>query len=317
VTASRRALVVGSRGQDGRLLCRLLASRGYDWVGVARNATDDGGIGWSRVVDVTDAEQVDHLVAAVRPDEVYHLAAFHGSAESDGGSEGALRDSLEVNVLSLGFLLEAIRRRASAARLFYAASSHVFGEPEVAPQDEETPLRPSTTYGVTKAAGLMLCRAYRAQHGVFAAAGILYNHESGLRAPEFVSSRIVDAALAIRKGGVSPLTLARLAASADWGYAPEYVEAMHRILQLERPDDFVVATGRSHSVAEFAAAAFAAVGLDWRDHVREDAARPVRSHRGLVGDPRRLEAATGWRARVVLPELASVLVREREARGAA
>jgi GDPmannose 4,6-dehydratase len=307
----RRAIVLGSRGQDGRLLSGLLGGRGYHVVGIARGAVDGGLPGGPTAVELTDPAAVDRLVGEVQPDEVYHLAACHGSSEATASDAAALlRRSLEVNTLSLGYVLEAIRTRSPATRLFYAASSHVFGHPSSSPQDEATPLAPTSAYGISKAAAVMLCRAYRATHGVFAATGILYLHESGLRGPGFLSSRLVDGALAVRRGVQSEVVVGRLAAEADWGYAPEYVDAMHRILQLERADDFVVATGRRHSVRDFAAEVFAAVGLDWARHVREEPGL-VPVHPPLVGDPRRLQHATGWRARVELPELARLLVRER------
>ena len=308
----KQAIIIGSGGQDGLLLSELLSEKGYGWMGLARHAVHLGGIEWHEAVDITDAAQMARVIGAVRPDEAYHLAAYHHAAE--GGTARTaevLRHSLAVNVLSLGCLLEAVRNHSPATRVFYASSSHVFGEPSQEPQDEQTLLAPTTPYGISKAAGLMLCRVYRRQHGVFAAAGILYNHESRYRPARFVSSRIVDGALAIQRGERQELVLGRLDAEVDWGYAPEYVEAMHRIVQQDAADDFVVATGRKHSVRDFAAAAFAALGLDWRAHVREDPSLPLASHRGLVGDSSRLAARTRWRAQVVLPELAQRLVQDR------
>ncbi len=308
---ARTALIVGSRGQDGRLLSGLLARRGYDWLGVAR-VTTDGTLPWDGPVDITSAAAVRLLVGALRPDEIYHLAAHHQSAETvaSAGSD-LLERSFAVNVLSLGHVLEAVRHGSPASRVFYAASSHVFGEPEGEPQDESTPLAPLSVYGITKAAGLMLCRTYRRSHGVFASAGILYNHESEHRLPHFVSAKIVDGAVAIRDGRSTELVLGNLDAEADWGWAPEYVDAMTRILALDTPDEFVIASGRRRSVRDFVACTFDALSLDWRRHVRDDRTLGVRAHRGLVGNADKLRTKTGWRAEVELPELVALLLRSR------
>jgi GDPmannose 4,6-dehydratase len=309
---SPKALIVGSGGQDGRLLSEFLAAKGYRILGLTRGGMAVPGLGGEGSVDITNAGEVLRLVDAVHPDEVYHLAAFHHSADSapPAGTD-LLRRSIDVNLLSLGHFLEALRQRAPAARLFYAASSQVFGEPAAEPQDETTPLAPTTIYGISKAAAVFLCRAYRRDHGFFASAGILYNHESIYRPAQFVSMKIVDGAIAVMRGERRELVLGDLGAEVDWGYAGEYVQAMHRILQLDGADEFVVATGRKHSVQEFAAIAFELVGLDWRKHVRE--ARPGGSRRvhRLVGDPRKLRARAGWEAAVQLPELVRLLMRGR------
>ncbi|NRQ35800.1 GDP-mannose 4,6-dehydratase [Nonomuraea sp. NN258] len=277
------SLVVGAYGQDGTLLRELLARRGDDVVAVGRGDAD-----------ITRGEEVSGLVKEVAPDEVYLLAAVQGSAQ-DAPSDP--RASYEVNVLPVTYFAESLLAHAPAARLFYAASSHVFGEPDTPVQDESTPLRPTTLYGITKAAGLLHCRAYRRQ-GLFVSAGILYNHESPLRRPDFVSRKIVRAAA---RG--EQVTLGSLAATVDWGHAPDYVAAMAAILRAPEPDDFVVATGEPHTVGEFAAIAFGLAGLDWRDHVREDPAVLRRNGGPLIGDASRLRAATGWRPTVNFPDM--------------
>ncbi|MGV9772497.1 GDP-mannose 4,6-dehydratase [Streptosporangium sp. NPDC003464] len=272
-------LVVGAHGQDGTLLRELLARRGDAVVAVGRG----------EVADITRRDEVVRLVEAVRPDEVYLLAAVQGPAQ-DGPADA--RASYEVNTLPVVYFAEALLAHAPAGRLFYAASSHVFGEPETAVQDESTPLRPTSLYGITKAAGLLHCRAYR-ERGVFVSAGILYNHESPLRRPGFVSRKIVRAAARAEE-----VTLGSLSATVDWGYAPDYVAAMAAVLQADGPGDFVVATGEPHTVEEFAATAFGLAGLDWRRYVRQDPALPHRGGKPLVGDAGRLRAVTGWRPTV-------------------
>ncbi len=298
-----KALILGHRGQDGTLLAEHLMRAGHEVVGVSR----DGPI------DICDARAVADFVGAERPDHVYHLAAFHHAAEEAPGGSGALFvRSYETHVLSLVHFLEAIRAVSPSTRLFYAASSLIFGRPEAPVQDERSPIAPDSVYGITKAAGLLTCRHYRHEHGLFAAAGILYNHESWLRAPSFVSRKIVVAAVAIAAGRRrEKLVVGELAAATDWGFAPDFVDAFQRILDAPRPDDFIVATGSAHTVRDFVAAAFAAVGLDWRNHVEERPGLLVRKPAARVGDARRLGEVTGWRPRVSFEEMVRLLV-ERE-----
>lgn len=293
------AIVVGANGQDGVLLSGLLRAQGYRVVPVGQHGA----------IDITRPDDVVELVTGLQPDEIYLLAAVQSSSQ-DPVTEPVLlaHRSYAVNTLSVVHFLEAVERHSPATRLFYAASSHVFGVPDTPVQDETTPLRPTSVYGISKAAGLLHCRTYRAR-GVFASVGILYSHESPLRRPGFVSRKIVDAAVRIQRGEAHRLVLGGLTAEVDWGYAPDYVEAMKRILSLAAPDDYVVASGVRHTVGEFAATAFAAVGLDWRDHVEENAAVLTRPNFPLVGDASRLRAATGWRPSVDFAGMVRALLR--------
>ncbi|MDP9796842.1 GDPmannose 4,6-dehydratase [Catenuloplanes nepalensis] len=296
---ARTAIVVGADGQDGVLLSESLRARGDRVVPVGRRGT----------IDITRPDDVAGLVAGLRPDEVYLLAAVHHSAQDTVTDPVRLcHRSYAVNTFSAVHFLDAVERHSPATRVFYAASSHVFGVPGTPVQDEATPLRPTSIYGISKAAGLLHCRTYRAR-GVFASAGILYNHESPLRRPGFVSRKIVDAVVRIQRGDAGRLVLGSLSAGSDWGYAPDYVEAMRRILDLAEPDDFVVASGVRHTVGEFAAIAFEAAGLDWRDHVEEDAAVLTRPDVPLVGDASRLRAATGWRPSLGFADMVRTLLR--------
>lgn len=290
-----KAFVVGSAGQDGTLLTAHLRARGYLVEGVTRAART--------------AEEIAALVADARPDEIYYLAAFHHSSEDPPIDPRVLVDtSVAVHVTQLVAFLDAIRKRSPATRLFYAASSLVFGDVIEAPQTEDTPLRPQCAYGITKSAGLQLCRLYRRSHGVFAAVGILYNHESSLRAPKFVSKKIVKAAVEIHRGLRDKLVLGSLAAEIDWGYAPDFVDAMHRILRLDAADDFIIATGETHSVRQFVELAFDRLGLDWRRHVEENAAVITRPPLARVGDASKLARATGWRPSTSFVDMVHALV---------
>lgn len=297
-----KAIVIGCNGQDGTLLSALLHQKGYTVYGID-HAPNDGTQSFVRfsVLDVRDSDQLNELIADVGPDEIYYLAAYHHSAEQPQRPKETVGLTLAVNTQGLNNVLAAIADfPASKPRTFYAASSRVFGEPQGEVQDENTPLAPLCAYGISKAAGICLCRYYRREHQVYASTGILYNHESPLRSQHFVTRKIVHAAVRISSGLERELVLGDLDAQVDWGWAPDYVEAMHAILGLTCPGDFVIATGVLHSVREFVEIAFSAVGLDWRQHVveRPDVLDRRRSVKPLRGNSEKLWTATGWRPRV-------------------
>jgi GDPmannose 4,6-dehydratase len=308
----KKAIVVGSEGQDGRLLFDLLSRRDYGVFGVGRDAVRGLTEGIAAPVEVLNGANVAEAVQRVVPDEIYYLAAVHHSSQEVSGDfpRALFRDSFNVNVNGLLNFLEAMRLHAPKSRLFYAASSHVFGVPAASPQNENTPLAPRCVYGITKTAGVRCCGFYRENYGIFAACGILYNHESSYRRAEFVTSKIVRSAVRIKHGQSEKLTLGDLSAKVDWGYAPDYVHAMTRILSLEKPEDFVIASGEAHSVREFVEIAFEAAGLDWKNHVTEDASMIGKSRLGLVGDSSKLRRMTGWSPTVNFKEMVRLLVEE-------
>jgi GDPmannose 4,6-dehydratase len=209
-------------------------------------------------------------------------------------------------------VLQAMTVCSPEGRLFYAASSHVFGSSLADQVNESSPLRPDSPYAISKTAGLRCCRSFREQEGLFVATGILFNHESCLRKPSFVSQKIVRGALRARRDPAFRLTLGDLDACVDWGYAPDYVDAMFRILQLPEPDDFVVASGELHSVGEFAKLAFEEVGLDWRNRVETDAQLLKRASYPVRGDSTKLRSATGWSPSVTFRDLVINLVHGAE-----
>ena len=280
------ALVIGAGGQDGRLLTEKLLATGWRVYAWSRDSGD-------QLAHPTMTR--DSLLRA-NPTHIYYLAAHHHSSQDKPPEPGELfRASYATHVEGLIHVLETMRQDLREARLFYAASSHCFGSQPATPvQEESTPLNPDNVYGITKTAGVHACRYYRNDHGVFASAGFLYNHESPYRRPEFVTTKIIRAAIDISRGKRDLLVLGDLSAQVDWGWAPDYVDAMTRILHLDRPDDFVIATGQPHTVGEFAQIAFAGVGLDWRKHVQENAGIITKRKLGLVGNPEKLKAATGW-----------------------
>ncbi len=299
----KHAIIVGSEGQDGRLLFDRLERDGYSVLGIGRGKTSP--------VDILDRDGVRALVSSFRPDEVYYLAAHHGSSQDLGAEESLdlLQASHEVHVAGLLHFLEALRRDRPSASLFYAASSRIFGHPETETQDETTPLDPRCAYGITKACGTLCCRLYRRLHSLRASVGILYNHESPARLAGFVSRKIVDGAVAIQRGNRTPLVVADLGARVDWGFAPDFVEAMVRIAAREEPGDFVVATGVARSVREFVEVAFGLAGLDWRKHVVEDPSLVARPSPTLVGNARKLRTMTGWAPSVSFEEMVGILYR--------
>jgi GDPmannose 4,6-dehydratase len=306
----KRALILGSRGQDGELLTRHLTAREYHVVGVDRDSVDCSRGSSMPPVDVMDPASIHAFVRSFQPAEVYYLAAFHHSSQStDLLAPAAMwSTSFDIHVHGLINTLEALRDAAPEARLFYAASSLVFGEPEQSPQTEAVPLNPQCVYGITKAAGSRVCDFYRQQYSIHAGVGFLYNHESHLRTEAFLSRKIVKTAVRIKHGEADELVLGNLSAQSDWGYAPDYVDAMHRIVNLPEPDDFVVATGRLHCVQDWVEAAFGALDLDWRRYCREDPSLITRRKRPLVGDSSKLRDRTGWRPATSFADMVSIMV---------
>ncbi len=306
----RRAIVVGAYGQDGRLLSTELDEHQYIVTRVGRTTVCTGDEP-ARPFDIRNAAAVDQLLDSTSPDEIYYLAAHHHSAEeSTGDTATLLRESVTVHCLCLVNFLNAMQRRGGKARLFYASSSLVFGNPDEAPQNENTPLRPVCAYGTTKLTGMNICDIYRREHGMFCCSGILFNHESPYRSPQFVTKKIVSGAINIHLGLQDELTVGSLAAQADWGAAVDYVHAMRAILSLPKPDNFVVATGVLHSVEDLARAAFSALGMEYEKYVREDPGLMQRSIRKvpLVGDAAKLKASTGWSPQIGFEEMIREMV---------
>jgi GDPmannose 4,6-dehydratase len=300
--AGRVALITGISGQDGSYLVELLLTQGYEVHGLLRPGERAVANTRAYEADLSDAEAIRTIVATVKPDECYHLAAQTFVL-------GEEFPTIRTNVNGTLHVLEALRHVTPKCRVFFAGSSEMFGEPESAPQDETTPLRPRNVYGVSKVAGYHLMRVYREQHGLFACCGILYNHESPRRSPQFVTKKIVDAAVRIKAGVETRLLLGNLDAVRDWGHARDYVRAMWSMLQAEAPDDYVVATGVGHTVREFVETAFDAVNSNWRAYVhcvpefwRPNEAVP------LVGNASKARNLLGWQPEVGFADLVREMV---------
>jgi GDPmannose 4,6-dehydratase len=265
-----------------------------------------------RTLDICDQDVFAAFLREARPDECYHLAAFQRSSATrtvpvDEGTDE--RASIETNFLSVHTILRTLCECRPECRVFLAASCHMFGDTTETPQTERTPFAPTNIYGITKAAATLLGRFYRGQKGMFVCTGILYNHESPLRGPDFVTARIAQAAVRIKQGSTEKLTLGNLYAQVDWGFAGDYVQAMHAMLQAEKPEDFIIASGELHRVRDFAEIAFRHVGLDWTAYVQEDASVHAPVSRAVYqGDATAIRERIGWKPRTTFEELVKMMV---------
>jgi GDPmannose 4,6-dehydratase len=319
------ALIAGVTGQDGAYLAHLLLEHGYVVHGTSRDAALARLDGLSSLgirdkvalhsMSPADFQSVAQVVESVAPDEIYNLS---------GQSSVSLSFTQPAETLlgiALGTLnmLEMLRRLGSNVRFYNAGSSECFGETGKQPANEDTVSRPKSPYGVAKAAAISLVANYRESYGLFACSGLLFNHESPLRPNRFASRKITTAAARIGAGSGERLALGNLSIWRDWGWAPDYVEAMWKMLQCKEPSDFVVASGAAHSLEEFVATAFAEVGLDWREHVDQDTSllRPSDIPYSL-GDPAKASRVLNWRSTVTFSEIVRRMVRaEQEGPGAA
>ncbi|MEI2643028.1 MAG: GDP-mannose 4,6-dehydratase [Candidatus Nanopelagicales bacterium] len=315
----KTALITGITGQDGSYLAELLLEKGYTVHGLIRRAStfnthridhlytdphDPDARLFLHYGDLTDSSRLTTLIEKVAPDEVYHLGAQSHVRVSFDEPEF----TGDVSGLGTTRILEAIRATQVPSRFYQASSSEMFGS-SPPPQSESSPLMPRSPYAAAKLYAYWMTRNYREAYGMFAVNGILFNHESPRRGETFVSRKISMAAARIAAGKQQYLYLGNLDARRDWGYAKEYVEAMWLMLQVEEPNDFVVATGTSYSVRDFLEFAFGHVGLDWEKHVRFDERylRPTEVD-DLVGDPSKAERMLEWKARTLAPDLATLMV---------
>ena len=315
-----RALITGISGQDGSYLAELLLNKGYDVFGIVRRSSSlntdrlqpiyqDPHEASARLHliygDLNDASSLNRILRQVKPDEIYNL-----------GAQSHVRVSFdipeytgEVSALGMTRLLEAIRDTGLRPRIYQASSSEMFGKVLEVPQKETTPFYPRSPYAVAKVYAHMLAVNYRESYGYHISCGILFNHESPRRGPTFVTRKITRAVAAIKHGLQDKLYLGNLDARRDWGYAPEFVEAMWRMLQQPEPDDYVIATGEQHSVREFLSEAFSYVGLDWQQYVAIDQRyfRPAEVDT-LLGDASKALRQLGWKPRTSFSELVHIMV---------
>jgi GDPmannose 4,6-dehydratase len=312
------ALITGITGQDGSYLTELLLEKGYAAHGIVRRTSDllriehlrrDPKIYDKSLFlhdgDFSDTTALRRIFREVSPSEVYHLA---GQSHVGRSFEKPELTCSEVGMSTLG-LLEIVRDQSPAVKFYHASTCEIFGNASESPQNEETPMRPSSPYGCAKAFATMLARVYRQSYGLFVCNGILYNHESPRRGENFVTRKISRAAARISRGLDDSLTLGNLESKRDWGRAQDYVVAMWMMLQQAKPDDYIVATGETHSVREFVEAAFEVVDLPWKKFVKHDTAfdRPIEPA-DLVGSADKIRKTLGWKPRGNFKQLVREMV---------
>lgn len=313
------ALITGITGQDGSYLAELLIEKGYEVHGLIRRSSSfntsridhlyqDRHVESPSLVlhygDLTDGSRLVSLVGELKPDEIYNLGAQSHVRVSFDEPEF----TGDVTGLGVTRLLEAVRLASPKSRYYQASSSEMFGA-SAPPQNEATPFYPRSPYGAAKVYSYWMTRNYREAYGMFAVNGILFNHESPRRGETFVTRKITRAAARIRAGAQKKLFLGNLDAVRDWGYAPEYVEGMWRMLQNDKPSDYVLATGQAATIRDFLDHSFGHLGLDWKEHVEFDERylRPTEVD-SLIGDATHAQEQLGWQAKTMTPELARIMV---------
>jgi GDPmannose 4,6-dehydratase len=313
----KRALITGITGQDGSYLAELLLSKGYEVHGLVRRVVLEAPEQrLSRMLPFLDQIKlhsaslenyagIHHSIAAIQPDECYHLAAQSYVSYSFDEEFS----TLNVNINGTHYLLAALKSLAPKCRFYFAGSSEMFGNADEAPQNERTRFHPRSIYGISKVAGFELTRNYREGSAIHASSGILFNHESPRRGYEFVTRKISYGVARIVTGKAQTLRLGNLDAKRDWGHAREYVDAMWRMLQQDEPGDFVIATGKTHSVRDFAELAFSSVGLDYEKYLVLDANlfRPGEA-RQLVGDAAKAREQLGWQPQTQFEDLVREMI---------
>jgi GDPmannose 4,6-dehydratase len=314
------AMICGISGQDGAYLAQLLLNKGYEVYGTSRDAQMATFYNLTRLnirnrvltesMAPNDFRSVLQVLAKVKPDELYNLSG-QSSVGLSFQQPAETLESISVGTLNI---LEAIRFIKIPTRFYNAGSSECFGNSSDA-ADENTPFHPRSPYAVAKSAAFWEVANYREAYGLFACSGILFNHESPLRPERFVTKKIVSAACRIAAGSKEKLSLGNISICRDWGWAPEYVEAMWLMMQQKSPDDYVIATGESHSLQEFVAAAFDAVGLDWRKHVVSDPSlyRPTEIIAGR-GNPAKARERLGWKAQYKMHDVVRLMIQEEQNR---
>ena len=312
----KRALITGITGQDGSYLAELLLSKGYEVFGVVRRSSslnrgridpifDASERGHLRYGDLADASSINRLLREIKPDEIYNLGAqSHVQVSFDVPEYTA-----ETTGLGTLRLLEAIRESGFSPKFYQAGSSEMYGLVQEIPQSEKTPFYPRSPYGAAKVYAHWIAVNYREAHGMFICNGILFNHESPRRGENFVTRKITRGVAAIKQGLATKLALGNLEAKRDWGFAKDYVEAMWQMMQLDKPGDYVIATGETHTVREFCEHAFAHVGLDYREHVVVDPKyfRPTEVDL-LIGDATKAQKTFGWKPKTTFADLVKLMV---------
>lgn len=315
--SKKKALITGITGQDGSYLAEFLLEKGYEVHGIVRRVAieDPEHRLWrirhllEKIVlhssSIENYASIFNVVEKVRPDECYHLASesFVSYSFDDEFS------MINTNINGTHYMLSALKKKTPYCRFYFAASSEMFGNAKETPQNENTPFYPRSSYGISKVAGFHLTRNYQESYNLHASSGILFNHESPRRGFEFVTRKVTSGVARIKLGLTRELRLGNLEAQRDWGYAGDYVKAMWLILQQDKPDDYVIATGDVHSVGELVELAFSYADLDWREYVNVDEKlyRPAEPHK-LIGDFTKAKKVLGWKPSISFEELIKMMV---------
>jgi len=312
----KKAIITGVKGQDGSYLAELLLSKGYEVHGIVRRETIENNEKFKNIEKIRDKIIIHEgsineylniykIFTKVMPDECYHLSAPSFVNYSFSDDFQTMNNSFN----STHYLLSTIKEVKKDCKFYFAGSSEMFGEPLVSPQNENTPFNPKSIYGISKVSSHYLVKNYRERERIFASTGIMYNHESPRRGSHFVTKKIISTAVKIKKGLAEDLFLGNLDVKRDWGYAPDYVTGMWQILQQEIPDDFILSTGRLHSVKEFLTIAFNHVGLNYNDYLKidENFFRPAEVET-LLADPAKAKKELTWSPKTNFNELVIEMV---------
>ncbi|MCX7991072.1 MAG: GDP-mannose 4,6-dehydratase [Proteobacteria bacterium] len=297
-----KIFVVGAGGQDGRIICNLLGKESI--IGFHKDFVVNFGEDKKISVKTYEKELIKSLVKEYKPKFLYYLASYHHSSEEAPEDDISLTEKSNfTHFILYNYFLEAIRLYSPETRVFYSASSLIFGNPPTDIQDEKTPINPVCIYGITKASGFFLGRYYRDNYHLFVSNGILYNHESEFRSDRFLFPKIIKSAIDIKKGKLDKIIVGNLSSVTDWGYAYDYVDAMIKILHIDKPDDFVIATGEGHTVRDLVEVVFTVLGLDYKNYVCEDKNILKRNKPILIGNPKKLSEKTGWKRSLGFKEM--------------
>lgn len=299
----KKALIIGSSGQDGQLLNKLLKENNYDVMGLNKESN----------IKITSFEETSKLIKNKQFNEIYYLAAFHHSSEDEKPDDLLLfKESFEINFFGLINILESIKLYSKDTKLFYAASSHIFGMPKENIQTENTCINPTNIYGISKSSSLFACRYYRNNYGLFVSVGILYNHESILRKDNFLSKKVCKAAIEIANKKKDFLQLFNLNSTIDMGYAEDFVEAMWLILTSTLADDYIISTGQGTSIKKFIKNVFIEVGLDYKKYIQLSSDTNRNNQTTLIGSNQKLYKTTGWKPKTSVKKMIKLLLQNEQ-----
>ena len=309
----KKALITGIAGQDGSYLAEFLLDKGYYVYGIDKALTSFSACLSDRIkcfldIDITKPNSLKRIIRKIEPDEIYHLAAYHFSSQNEGNSNKAFKQFYLTNLLATNIVLETIQRYLPKCRFFYASSCQIFGQVDCFPQNEKTPFRPDSLYAITKASATNLCQFYRDHYSIYTSVGILFNHESVRRPASFVTTQIAESAAKAFLGFPVKLFLNDLDAKVDWGAAQDYVRAMWLTLQQPNGDNYIISSGDSHTVNEFAKIAFGSLGLNSSDFVFQE--KKVKRKRSIpyVGDCNKIKNQCNWQPMISFNDLINEMV---------